>query len=58
MMLGGAARHRFEGSADSAKAIVVHLNFRANVVLALQREMATKTEFNQTSVGIWSLCLS
>ena len=51
MMLGGAACHRFEGSADSAKAIVSQLNFRADVVLALQRELAADTEFSQTSVG-------
>ena len=51
LMLGGAECHRFEGSADSAKAIVSQLNFRADVVLALQRELATHAEFNQTSVG-------
>ena len=51
LMLGGAACHRFEGSADSAKAIVSQLNFRADVTLALQKELAGSTEFNQTSVG-------
>ncbi|KAK5947350.1 hypothetical protein PMZ80_001500 [Knufia obscura] len=51
LMLGGAACHRFEGSADSAKAIVAQLNFRANVVLALQKELAGSTSFNQTAVG-------
>ena len=51
MMLGGAACHRFEGSTDSAKVTVSQLNFRADVVFALQQEMAAHAEFNQTSVG-------
>lgn len=51
LMLGGAVCHRFQGSADSARAIVSQLNFRADVALALQRELAANTEFNQTSVG-------
>ncbi|KAJ9608276.1 hypothetical protein H2200_007264 [Cladophialophora chaetospira] len=51
MMIGGAACHRFEGSADSAKAIVSQLNFRADVVLALQRELSGDAVFSETSVG-------
>ena len=54
MMIGGAECHRFEGSTDSAKAIVSQLNFRGDVVLQVQSEMAQSTEFAQTSVGQYS----
>ena len=54
LMLGGAECHRFEGSADSARAIVSQLNSQADVVLALQKQMKNHTQFNQTKVGLYA----
>jgi hypothetical protein len=51
MMLGGAACHRFEGSADSARAIVSQLNFQGDIVLQLQKELSENRPFSETSVG-------
>jgi hypothetical protein len=54
MMLGGAACHRFEGSADSARAIVSQLNFQGDIVLQLQKELSENRPFSETSVGQYS----
>lgn len=51
LMQGGAEVHRYEGTAESARAIVSQLNFGANAKLSLQKELEKNVEFRRTAVG-------
>lgn len=54
---GGAGIHRFEGTAESAKSIVAQLNDGADVILALQAQLAERpnVHLRETKVGKYAI---